>query len=102
MRILILGSGAREHAIALKLSKEIGKENVFVAPGNGGTHNCSINVDFTFMDFYKVKAFCIQEQIDVVIPGSEEAIDAGIRDFMEADSQVKDVFVFLPINMLVN
>ena len=39
MRILILGSGAREHAIALKLSKEIGKENVFVAPGNGGTQN---------------------------------------------------------------
>ena len=96
MRILILGSGAREHAIALKLSKEIGKENVFVAPGNGGTQNCSSNVDFTFKDFDKVKAFCLQEQIEVVIPGSEEAIDAGIRDFMEADSEVKDVFVFSP------
>ena len=60
MRILILGSGAREHAIALKLSKEIGKENVFVAPGNGGTQNCSSNVDFTYKDFDKVKAFCLQ------------------------------------------
>lgn len=96
MRILILGSGAREHAIAWKLSKEIGKENVFVAPGNGGTQNCSINVDFTFKDFDKIKAFCIQKDIAIVIPGSEEAIDAGIRDFIEEDKEIQSVFVFSP------
>lgn len=96
MRILILGSGAREHAIAWKLSKEIGNENVFIAPGNGGTHACGTNVDFTFKDREALKAFCVAEKIDTVIPGSEEAIDAGIRNFIEEDSALTDVLVVSP------
>jgi phosphoribosylamine--glycine ligase len=96
MRILILGSGAREHALAWKISGEVGRENVFIAPGNGGTSSCGTNVDFTFKDFKAIKEFCLAQGIDTVIPGSEEAIDAGIRDFFDADNSLSNVFVFSP------
>lgn len=96
MRILILGSGAREHAIAWKLSNEIGKENVFVAPGNGGTAQCAVNLDSKLTDFEVLKQACIDRDIDVVIPGSEEAIASGVRDEFESDERTKDVYVFSP------
>jgi phosphoribosylamine--glycine ligase len=96
MRILILGSGAREHAIAWKLSKEIGKENVFIAPGNGGTQLCGTNVNCGLTDFETLKEYCVSNNIDTVIPGSEEAIAEGVRDNFEADSQTKNIFVFSP------
>ncbi len=96
MRILILGSGAREHAIAWKLSKEIGKENVFVAPGNGGTELCATNVSCKLTDFDFLKQFSVDNQIDTIIPGSEEAIAEGVRDAFESDSRTSDVYVFSP------
>ena len=96
MRILILGSGAREHAIAWKLSKEIGKENVFVAPGNGGTEKCATNVDCKLTDFDALKSYCVEHAIDTVIPGSEEAIAEGVRDAFESDSNTQDIYVFSP------
>lgn len=94
MRILILGSGAREHAMAWKLSSEIGKENVFVAPGNGGTQLCATNVDIGYTEFEQLYTFCIQENIDTVVPGSEDAIAQGVRDYFEERSD--EIFVFSP------
>ena len=63
MRILILGSGAREHAIAWKISAEIGKQNVFVAPGNGGTELCGTNVDIGYTSFADLRKYCIANAI---------------------------------------
>lgn len=96
MRILILGSGAREHALAWKLSTEIGKQNVFIAPGNGGTQLCGTNVPIGISDFEQLKTFCIDNQIDTVLPGSEEAIANGVRDVFESDAQTSSIFVFSP------
>jgi phosphoribosylamine--glycine ligase len=96
MRILILGSGAREHALAWKLSKEIGSENIFIAPGNGGTELCGTNVNIKLTDFDSLKEFCLSNAITFVLPGSEEAIASGIRDEFEADEKTKSIYVFSP------
>lgn len=96
MRILILGSGAREHALAHKISQEIGKENVFIAPGNGGTMLCGTNVDLGLSDFEELKLFCKENGIDTILPGSEEAIANGIRDAFENDNSTEDIYVFSP------
>lgn len=96
MRLLILGNGAREHAIAWKVSKEIGKENVFIAPGNGGTQLCGTNVDIKLLDFPNLKAFCIAQNIDVLLPGTEDVIANGVRDCFEEDSSAKHIYVFSP------
>ncbi|MEN8697485.1 MAG: phosphoribosylamine--glycine ligase [Bacteroidia bacterium] len=96
MRILILGSGAREHAIAWKLSKEIGSQNVYTAPGNGGTQLCGTNVDAKFTDFESLSHFCLQNDIDTILPGSEDAIAQGVRDFFEANDETSHIYVFSP------
>jgi len=96
MRILILGSGAREHALAWKLSTEIGSKNIFIAPGNGGTEKCGQNVEIGLTDFEKLKDFCVSQKITILLPGSEEAIASGIRDEFEADDRTKSIFVFSP------
>ena len=94
MRILILGSGAREHAIAWKLSKEIGKENVFVSPGNGGTALCATNAGIAYTDFENLYRYCDENNIDTVMPGSEDAIAQGVRDYLE--DKTSDIYVFSP------
>lgn len=96
MRILILGSGAREHAIAWKLSSEIGNENVYTATGNGGTARCGSNVAIPFSDFDKLKEFCLAHAIDTILPGSEDAIASGVRDFFEAAADTEHIYVFSP------
>lgn len=96
MRILIVGSGAREHAIAWKLSGEIGKENIFIAPGNGGTSTCGKNVNADFTDFEALKKFALDNDIDTLLPGSEEAIAQGVRDYFEADSASQHIYVLAP------
>ena len=92
MRVLILGSGAREHALSWKLSGEIGKENVFISPGNGGTEKCGKNISIEMMNFEGLHKFCIENEIDTIIPGSEEVIAAGVRDFFENKSVGINVF----------
>jgi phosphoribosylamine--glycine ligase len=96
MRILILGSGAREHTIAWKLSGEIGKENIFIAPGNGGTMQCGTNVDCKFTDFGSLREFALANNIDTILPGSEDAIAQGVRDFFEANADTEHIYVFSP------
>jgi phosphoribosylamine--glycine ligase len=96
MRILILGSGAREHAIAAKLSREIGKANVFIAPGNAGTATCGTNVDIGYTDFVRLKTFSLANDIDTILPGSEDAIAEGVRDFFEANEDTAHIYVFSP------
>ena len=96
LRILILGSGGREHTLAWKLSSEIGAENVFVAPGNGGTQKCATNVAMSMSDFEAIRDFCVENRINLVLPGSEDPIAQGIRDFLENDPQTQGLFVLSP------
>lgn len=82
MRILILGSGAREHALAWKLSQSARCDRIYVAPGNAGTAALAENVDLSPIDLPAIAAFCRAEQIDCVVPGSEDSLVAGIVDAM--------------------
>jgi len=80
MKVAILGSGGREHALAWKLEQDVGKENIFLIPGNGGTgHNVSLNP----MDFQSVKNYCEDQNIDRLIVGPEDPLAHGIYDYFE-------------------
>jgi phosphoribosylamine--glycine ligase len=84
MNILLLGSGGREHAFAWKLSQCANLGNLYIAPGNAGTAQCGENIDLNPLDFDAVLAFCHEKKIDLVLPGNEDPLVAGIVDFMQA------------------
>ena len=82
MRVGIIGSGGREHAIcaALKKSKKITK--IYCLPGNAGTELISENVDINVNDFEKLKKFILKKEIDLIIVGPEKPLVDGIEDFL--------------------
>ncbi|MBK7291752.1 MAG: phosphoribosylamine--glycine ligase [Chitinophagaceae bacterium] len=96
MRILLLGSGGREHAIALKLSQSPLCEKLFIAPGNAGTAQCGTNLPFGFNDFDAIKKACIDEKIDMVMVGPEEPLVNGITDFLISSPALKNIAVIGP------
>lgn len=96
MRILLLGSGGREHSLALKISQSPLCENLFIAPGNAGTASCGTNLNFGVTDFDSIKSACIAEKIDLVIVGPEEPLVKGITDFLISSSELKKLDVIGP------
>ena len=84
MRLLLIGSGGREHALALKLSQSIQCNALFIAPGNPGTAQCGTNVVLNVSRHEDVIVFCKNEQIDLVIIGPEAPLVAGLVDDLEA------------------
>ena len=95
MNVLILGSGGREHVLTWKATQSAIIESVYVAPGNAGTAQIAQNIDLSVMDFEAIASFCDTHQIDVLIPGSEDPLVAGIVDFMDAKPDL-DIFVLGP------
>ena len=96
MKILLLGSGGREHALAWKLIKSSHCSGLFIAPGNAGTAQCGTNVDLSPVDFEGIKKFCTREKIGMVIVGPEEPLVKGIADFFAADPSLKSIPVIGP------
>ncbi len=96
MRILLLGSGGREHALAHKLSQSPLCESLFIAPGNAGTALCGINLNFAFTDFESIRKACIDKKINLVIVGPEEPLVKGVTDFLISDPALKDIDVIGP------
>ncbi|MCC6721815.1 MAG: phosphoribosylamine--glycine ligase [Bacteroidia bacterium] len=96
MRILILGSGGRECAFAWKFSKELAIENIFIAPGNAGTSQYGTNVNLSITDFNQIGSFCIKNNIDFILPGGEDSLVAGIRNYFENREDLKKIYVFGP------
>ena len=96
MRILLLGSGGREHAFAWKISQSPLCEKLFIAPGNAGTSQCGNNLDFGVSDFDSIRKCCIDEKIDLVLVGPEEPLVKGITDFLISDPQLKDLDIIGP------
>ncbi len=96
MNILLLGSGGREHALAWKMSQSTACPNLYIAPGNAGTAAHGTNVDMAVSDFEKIKAFCIDHRIDILVPGSEEPLVKGIYDFFKADAALQHIPVIGP------
>lgn len=83
MRILLLGSGGREHAFAKGLSESNDLEKLYIAPGNAGTALCGENVKLNPLRFEEVYTFCKANDIDMLLPGNEDPLVAGITDFFE-------------------
>jgi len=96
MNILILGSGGREHAFALKLSKSNKVSQLFVAPGNAGTAQIAKNVAISPTDFKAVKACVLDNEIKMVIVGPEAPLVAGVHDFFLSDEDLKAIPVIGP------
>ena len=92
MKIAILGSGGREHAIALKIYKSKKLEKLYCIPGNAGTNSIAQNADINLNDFSEIYNFLKQEKIDLVIVGPEKPLVDGIVDFLEK----KNIKVFGP------
>jgi phosphoribosylamine---glycine ligase len=96
MHILLLGSGAREHALAWKINQSVWTNPLYIAPGNPGTAQCGINVAIDIRDFEAIKNFCIKEKIEMVVVGPEEPLVNGIYDFFKADEKLKDIYFIGP------
>ena len=96
MKILLLGSGGREHALAWKIAQSERVEKLFVAPGNAGTANCGENVNMRADDFEAVKQFVVKNGVDMVVVGPEDPLVKGIYDNLKQDERTKNVPVIGP------
>ena len=96
MRILLLGSGGREHALAWKIAQSPKVDRLFIAPGNAGTAAEGENVDIKADDFDGIAQFVIDNDVDMVVVGPEDPLVKGIADYFAAHSLLKDTPVIGP------
>ena len=96
MRVLLLGSGGREHALAWKMAQSSILEELFIAPGNAGTKLHGKNVNLSPNNFEEVKAFVLENNIEIVVVGPEDPLVNGIADFFEADEALSKTAVIGP------
>jgi phosphoribosylamine--glycine ligase len=97
MKILILGSGGREHVIAWKLAQSKKVSKIFIGPGNAGTSTCGINLNLDPEDFTEVKNAVLSNKINLVIVGPESPLVNGIHDFFLNDDQLDSIPVIGPV-----
>ena len=95
-RILLLGSGGREHALAWKIAQSPKVEKLYIAPGNAGTSKVGENVPVKADDFDAIKAFVIEHKVNMVVVGPEDPLVKGIYDYFKADAELSDVPVIGP------
>ena len=84
MNILLLGSGGREHALALKLAESHLLTDLFIAPGNAGTSKAGTNLPLSLTDFNGIKNAVLTHHIDMVVVGPEDPLVNGLHDFFLA------------------
>ena len=94
--ILLLGSGGRECTLAWKLSQSPLCGNFYIAPGNAGTSAYGINLPVSYNDFEGIKQICVTHKIDILLPGPEDPLVAGIYDFFKSDPALKHIIVAGP------
>ncbi len=96
MKLLLLGSGGREHALAWKISQSDKIEKLYIAPGNAGTASVGENVAIKADDFDAIRAFVIEKGINMVVVGPEDPLVKGIYDYFQADEALRGVPVIGP------
>lgn len=96
MKILLLGSGGREHALGWKIAQSKRVTQLFIAPGNAGTSEVGTNVDIQVNDFDAIKDFICTQKIDMVVVGPEDPLVNGIYDALKNDPRTKDTVVIGP------
>lgn len=94
--ILLLGSGGRENAIAWKLRQSKFCKELFIAPGNAGTARFGSNINLAVTDFEEIKRVCIEDKIDILFPGGEDSLVAGIWDYFKNDPELSHIIVVGP------
>ncbi len=94
--ILLLGSGGRECALAWKLSQSPLCGKFYIAPGNAGTSAYGINLPISYNDFEGIRKACIEHKVDILFPGPEDPLVAGIYDFCKNDPLLKHIIVVGP------
>ncbi len=96
MKILLLGSGGREHALAWKIAQSPKIEKLYIAPGNAGTGNAGENVAIKADDFEAIKAFVVENQVNMVVVGPEDPLVKGVYDYFKNDEALKSIPVIGP------
>lgn len=96
MKILLLGSGGREHALAWKIAQSPKVEKLYIAPGNAGTHAAGENVDIKATDFPAIKDFVLKNGVEMIVVGPEDPLVKGIYDYFAADEATRHIAVIGP------
>lgn len=96
MKVLLLGSGGREHALAWKIAQSAKVEKLFIAPGNAGTATCGENVAIKADDFEALKQFTVEKGINMVVVGPEDPLVKGIYDDFKNDARTANIPVIGP------
>ena len=96
MKILLLGSGGREHALAWKIAQSQKVEQLYIAPGNAGTAGVGENVPLKADDFEGIKQFVLEHAVDMVVVGPEDPLVKGIYDFFKNDEALRSIPVIGP------
>ena len=96
MKILLLGSGGREHALAWKIAQSPRVDQLFIAPGNAGTAQVGTNLDIKADDFDGIAQFVIDYEVDMVVVGPEDPLVKGIYDYFLGHDLLKHVPVIGP------
>ena len=96
MRLLLLGGGGREHALAWKIAQSKKCDKLYIAPGNAGTADCGENVNIKADDFEKLKDFAVDHHIDMVVVGPEAPLVKGIYDNFKQDKRTQNIPVIGP------
>ena len=96
MKLILLGSGGREHALAWKIAQSPKIEKLYIAPGNAGTSEVGENVAIKADDFAAIKEFVVKNDINMVVVGPEDPLVKGIYDYFKNDEALKNVPVIGP------
>ena len=96
MKLLLLGSGGREHALAWKIAQSPKIEKLYIAPGNAGTQNVGENVTIKADDFEAIKTFVLENGVNMVVVGPEDPLVKGVYDFFRDDEALKNIPVIGP------
>ena len=96
MKLLLLGSGGREHALAWKIAQSPKIQKLYIAPGNAGTRSVGENISIKADDFDAIKDFVIKNEINMVVVGPEDPLVKGIYDFFKEDEALKNIPVIGP------
>ncbi|MDD2548593.1 MAG: phosphoribosylamine--glycine ligase [Bacteroidales bacterium] len=96
MKVLLLGSGGREHALAWKIKQSPLLTQLFIAPGNPGTSTLGTNIGISLVDFPAIKDLVLKNHIELVVVGPEAPLIKGIHDFFLNHDQLKHIPVIGP------
>ncbi len=96
MNILVIGSGGREHAFSVQLSKSSLCSNLFILPGNAGTAQCGTNINIPVNDFKSIGNFCLENDIQMLIVGPEDPLVNGIKNYFENIDSLQKILLVGP------